>query len=56
VIYLNSSEWGLAIAPERSISAGVTAIDFDWNAVGPMVDLRRVVHARAGESAMAPTA
>jgi hypothetical protein len=56
VIYLNGPEWGLAIAPERSISAGVTAIDFDWNAVGPMVDLRRVVHARAGESAMAPTA
>ena len=56
VIYLNGPEWGLAIAPERSISAGVTAIDFDWNAVGPMVDLRRVVHARAGESALAPTA
>jgi hypothetical protein len=46
VIYLNGPEWGLGLAPERSLTANITAIDFDWSAVGPIVDLRRVVHAR----------
>ncbi len=45
VIYLNGPEWGLRSHQSGLISASVTAIDFDWNAVGPMVDLRRVVHA-----------
>ena len=53
VIYLNGSGWGLGFAPERSLHASITAIDFDWNAVGPIVDLRRVVHARASEAVMA---
>ena len=44
VIYVNGPEWGLAIAPERPTRRpGITAIDFDWNVVGPMVDLGRVV-------------
>ena len=46
VIYANRPEWGLGTAPERSITATLTALDFDWKAVGPMVDLRRVEHAR----------
>jgi hypothetical protein len=51
VIYLNGPEWGLALAPQRPLDANVTAIDFDWRAVGPIVDLRRVVHARSETAA-----
>ncbi len=51
VIYLNGPEWGLALAPERALDASITAIDFDWSAVGPIVDLRRVVHARSETAA-----
>ena len=51
VIYLNGPEWGLALAPERAVDASITAIDFDWSAVGPIVDLRRVVHARSETAA-----
>jgi hypothetical protein len=42
VAYNNPDGWGLAAAPERAV-AGRTMLDFDWNAVPPLVDLRRVV-------------
>lgn len=54
VIYLNGPEWGLARAPQRSLDANIMAIAFDWDAVVPMVDLRRIVHARAKEALMEP--
>jgi hypothetical protein len=50
VLYENGPEWGLGDAPERRLDDGVTYLDFDWRAVGPMVQLRRVV------SPAAPTA
>lgn len=43
VIYLNGPEWGLGRAPERPISASTWYIDFVWEAVGPIVDLSRVI-------------
>ncbi|MDA1184522.1 MAG: hypothetical protein O2930_07760 [Acidobacteria bacterium] len=43
VAYNNPDGWGLAGAPERAISNGVTYLDFDWKAVPPLVDLRRIV-------------
>jgi len=45
-IYENPPDWGLAAAPQRRLSSCVTAIDFAWEAVGPMVDLRRVIPPR----------
>jgi hypothetical protein len=50
VIYVNGQEWGLAFAPERRLDPWIMAIDFDWNAVGPIVDLGRVVHSRPNDS------
>jgi len=43
VLYENGPEWGLGDAPERRLDERVTCLDFDWRAVGPMVQLRRVV-------------
>jgi len=43
VLYMNGPEWGLGEAPERRIDARVTCLDFDWRAVSPMVQLKRVV-------------
>jgi hypothetical protein len=43
VVYDNGDSWGLGGAPEREIDRGTTFLAFDWHAVGPMVDLRRVV-------------
>jgi hypothetical protein len=43
VIYVNGPEWGLGDAPERVLDSRTRVLDFDWNAVGPMVNLRRVV-------------
>ena len=43
VIYENSDGWGLGLAPERVMDRVTTFIAFDWRAVGPMVDLARVV-------------
>ena len=43
VIYVNGPEWGLGDAPERPVDDRTTCLDFDWSAVGPMVDLKRVV-------------
>jgi hypothetical protein len=42
VIYVNGPEWGLGSAPERRIDARTCFLDFDWNAVGPMVTLKQV--------------
>lgn len=43
VLYVNGPEWGLGRAPERCLDAGVTYLDFEWDAIGPMVQLKRVV-------------
>jgi hypothetical protein len=43
VIYVNGPEWGLRWAPERALDGRTTMLDFDWSAVGPIVDLKRVV-------------
>jgi hypothetical protein len=43
VIYDNGPEWGLANAPERRLDDRTVFVDFDWQVVGPMVDLKRVV-------------
>jgi hypothetical protein len=52
VIYDNAPGWGLGDAPVRSGGSGVHYVDFDWAAVPPMVDLRRVVlpAARSGRA------
>jgi hypothetical protein len=47
VIYDNQSGWGLGDAPERNLGAHTTYLEFDWRAVMPMVDLRRIVLAPA---------
>jgi hypothetical protein len=48
--YTNPPHWGLARAPERRDAAHKSTLVFSWDAVPPMVDLRRVVLpvARAG--------
>lgn len=43
VVYENPDSWGLRDAPERSIGEGTTWLDFSWDAVPPLVDLRRLV-------------
>jgi hypothetical protein len=43
VLYENGAEWGLGDAPERRLDERITYLDFDWRAVGPMVQLKRVV-------------
>lgn len=43
VLYANPPGWGLGDAPERRLDARTTYLDFDWNAVAPMVQLTRVV-------------
>jgi hypothetical protein len=43
VVYDNPPEWGLAGAPQRPVSAGVSYLTFEWSAVPPMLDLRRIV-------------
>jgi hypothetical protein len=43
IVYHNPEHWGLARAPQRVLDASTTYLDFDWNAVPPVVDLRRVV-------------
>jgi len=42
-VYDNPDAWGLARAPERRLPGGALMLDFDWSAVPPIVDLRRVV-------------
>jgi hypothetical protein len=43
VVYENPETWGLAAAPERPLADGSTLLDFTWDAVPPLIDLRRVV-------------
>ena len=43
VTYNNPDGWGLADAPERTLPDGSTLLEFDWRAVPPLVELRRVV-------------
>jgi hypothetical protein len=43
VLYMNGPEWGLGDAPERRLDGRVTYLDFDWGAVAPMVQLKRIV-------------
>lgn len=43
VIYDNHPAWGLADAPSRQVTTGIHYLEFDWKAVPPMLDLRRLV-------------
>jgi hypothetical protein len=43
VVYSNPDGWGLGAAPARTLGDGSTYLDFDWAAVPPLVELRRVV-------------
>lgn len=43
VVYDNSPEWGLARAPVRDLGVGRRRLEFDWDAVPPLVDLKRIV-------------
>ena len=43
VVYENPESWGLRDAPMRQLENGSTWLDFSWNAVPPLVDLRRLV-------------
>ncbi len=43
VVYDNPENWGLGNAPERELPGGARWLEFDWNAVPPIADLRRVV-------------
>ena len=53
VTYNNPENWGLGNAPERRLDDGARFIEFSWDAVPPLVDLRRVVlpTRRVGETA-----
>ena len=42
VTYNNPDGWGLGDAPSRQLSDGTTFLDFDWRAVPPLVELRRL--------------
>jgi hypothetical protein len=42
VSYINAESWGLAAAPTR-LGRRCTHLDFDWDAVPPLVDLKGVV-------------
>ncbi len=43
VVYNNPDGWGLADAPARETTDGTTVLEFDWKALPPLIDLRRVV-------------
>jgi hypothetical protein len=43
VVYNNPDGWGLAEAPARTLPDGTISLGFDWRAVPPLTDLRRVV-------------
>jgi hypothetical protein len=51
VVYMNPDGWGLGDAPESTVNAWSRRLEFTWDAVPPLVDLRRVVLpiAEAGE-------
>ena len=42
ITYNNPEGWGLAAAPSRLRTDGVAFLDFDWKAVPPLVELRRI--------------
>jgi hypothetical protein len=52
VIYENPESWGLRDAPERRLDDRTAWLDFSWDAVPPLVDLRRIVlpAARVGQA------
>jgi hypothetical protein len=54
VVYTNPDDWGLAAAPELTINESTRQLDFDWRAVSPLVDLRRVVLPMAHGDAPSP--
>jgi hypothetical protein len=54
VIYENGPGWGLGDAPCREVGARMYYLDFDWSAVGPMVELRRISMPAARRRASAP--
>lgn len=58
VIYENHDAWGLRDAPERRVDAKTSWLDFSWDAVPPLVDLRRLVlpAARVGQPLASETA
>jgi len=43
VVYNNPDGWGLAEAPARTAADGSTFLEFDWKALPPLIELRRVV-------------
>ena len=43
VTYNNPDGWGLGDAPARQSADGTTFLDFDWAAVPPLIELRRLV-------------
>jgi len=43
VVYVNTPGWGLGSAPERRLDSQSSFLEFDWNAIGPMVHLKGVV-------------
>jgi hypothetical protein len=43
VVYQNRDEWGLAEAPETTMPDGSVFLEFDWNALPPLIELRRIV-------------
>jgi len=43
VIYENADAWGLRDAPARRLDDRTISLDFSWDAVPPLVDLRRLV-------------
>jgi hypothetical protein len=43
VVYENDKDWGLWRAPTRELRPGLVRLEFQWDAVPPIVALRRVV-------------
>ena len=43
VTYNNPDGWGLGNAPARQQPDGTAVLDFDWKAVPPLIELRRIV-------------
>lgn len=54
VIYDNRDSWGLRDAPIRQVDPRTAWLDFSWDAVPPLVDLRRLVlpAARVGAASL----
>ena len=53
VVYQNRSGWGFARAPERPAGPRRSYLDFDWDAVPPLVDLSAIVGVSEQRSRMA---